>query len=75
MLGYVIENTPSQLDQREKVQSITRWLNITVESRFYSMWDNAVPMRIRCTIGGPTLHHFQLCRLALRYTIKNPKSF
>jgi hypothetical protein len=47
------------LTKGRKSKSTTHWSNITLESRFYSMWHNAVPMRTSCPTGGPTLHHFQ----------------
>jgi site-specific DNA-cytosine methylase len=60
MLGYVIENTPFQLDQKRKSKSTTHWSNITLESRSYSMRHNAIPMRTSCITSGPTLHHSQI---------------
>jgi hypothetical protein len=57
-LGYVIKNTPSQFDQREKIMEHYCWSCITLENHYYSMRHNVVPMRIDFAIGGLTLHHF-----------------
>jgi site-specific DNA-cytosine methylase len=58
-LGYVIENTPSQLDQKEKVQKHYTLVRHYLGKSFYSMRHNVVPMRTNYVIGGPTLHHSQ----------------
>jgi len=56
MLGYVIENTPFQLDQREKVQEHYTLVKHYFEESILLDEDNAVPMRTGCAIGEPTLH-------------------
>jgi site-specific DNA-cytosine methylase len=72
MLGYVIENTPSQLDQREKVQEhytlVKHYLGKlflldaaqcgSYVHRLHNWWTNLAP--------------FSVLQLALRYTIKDP---
>jgi site-specific DNA-cytosine methylase len=59
--GYVIENTPSRLDQREKVQE-----HYTLVKHYFGepLPPNAaqwVFMRTDYATGGPTLHHFKFC--------------
>ncbi len=71
MFGYVIENTPSQLDQREKVQEhytlVEHYLKKSLlldatqcdsyVHRLCNQWTNLAPLSV--------------LQLALRYTIKN----
>jgi hypothetical protein len=49
------------LTRRRKSRSTTHRSSITLESRSYSMWHNAVPMHVNYAISGPTLHHSQFC--------------
>jgi len=56
-LGYVIKNTPSQLNQREKVQEHYMLIKHYLGEPFILMQHNAIPMHIGCTTSGPTLHH------------------
>jgi hypothetical protein len=72
MLGYVIENTPSQFDQREKVQEhytvVRHYLGEPLlfdaaqcgsyAHRFRNWWTNLAPLSI--------------LQLALKYTIRDP---
>jgi hypothetical protein len=55
--GYVIENTPFQFDQKEKVQEHYTLVKYYLWGHSYSMWHNAVPMHTRCATSGPNLHH------------------
>jgi site-specific DNA-cytosine methylase len=59
MLGYVIENTPFHLDQREKVQkhytSVKHYLGKPLLFNAAQCGSYAH----RRVTGGPTLHHFQ----------------
>jgi site-specific DNA-cytosine methylase len=50
-LGYVIENIPSQLDQKEKVQEHYTLVKHYLGELFLL---NAVPMHTRCATDGPT---------------------
>jgi site-specific DNA-cytosine methylase len=59
MFGYVIENTPSQLDQREKVQEHYTLVKHFLGESTYLMRHNAFPMRTDYATSGPTLHHSQ----------------
>jgi hypothetical protein len=54
-LGYVMKTPLLSLTKRKKSRSTTRWLSITLESCFYLMWHNAVPMHTGYAIGAPTL--------------------
>jgi len=72
MLGYVIENTPSQLDQREKVQKhytlVKHYLGEPLlldvaqcgsyAHQLHNWWTNLAPLLV--------------LQLALRYTIRDP---
>jgi hypothetical protein len=72
MLGYVIENTPSQLDQRKKVEEyymlVKHYLGKSLlldavqcgsyAHRLCNWWTNLAPLSI--------------LQLALRYTIRDP---
>jgi hypothetical protein len=72
MLGYVIENTPSQLDEREKVQEhymvVKHYLGKSLllnaaecssyAHRLHNWWTNLAPLSV--------------LQLALIYTIKYP---
>jgi site-specific DNA-cytosine methylase len=60
-LGYVIENTPSQLDQREKVQEHYMLVKHYLGKPLHSMQHNVAPMRTGCATSGPTWHHSQFC--------------
>jgi hypothetical protein len=60
------------LTEREKSRNTTRWSSITLESHSYSMQHNAVPMHTSCTIGGPTLHHFQFYNWLWNTPLKTP---
>jgi len=51
-----------------KFRSTTHWSNITLESRSYLMWHNAVPMRSWWTNLAPLL----VLQLVLKYTIRYP---
>jgi hypothetical protein len=57
-LGYIIENTPSQFDQREKVQEHYTLVKHYLRKLFLldaAQCGSYVP---DFAIGGPTLHHF-----------------
>jgi hypothetical protein len=61
MLGYVIENTLSQLDQREKVQKHYTLVRHYLGKPLLLNAAQCGPMRTDFAIGGLTLHHFQFC--------------
>jgi hypothetical protein len=72
MLGYVIENTPSQFDQKEKVQKhymlVKHYLGEPLllnasQYGFYAHW-----LRHKWTNLAP----LSILLLVLRYTIKDP---
>jgi site-specific DNA-cytosine methylase len=71
-LGYVIENTPSQLDQREKVQEhyklVRHYLGKPLLLDVAQCGSYAHQLRNWWTNLAP----FSILQLALRYTIKDP---
>jgi len=72
MFGYVIENTPSQLDQKEKVQEhytlITHYFGELLLLDEAQCSSYAHRLRNWCTNLAPLL----VVHLVLKYTIKNP---
>jgi hypothetical protein len=71
-LGYVIENTPSQLDQREKVQEHYTLVKYYLGKSF--LLDAAQCGSYAHRLGNwwTNLAPLLVLQLALKYTIKNP---
>jgi hypothetical protein len=70
--GYVIENTPSQLDQREKVKE-----HYTLVGHYFG--ESLLLDAAQCGSYAHRLHNWwtnlaplSILQLALKYTIKNP---
>jgi hypothetical protein len=60
-LGYVIKNTPSQFDQREKVQEHYTLVRHYLGEPFLLDAAQCGSYATDYAIGGLTLHHFQFC--------------
>jgi hypothetical protein len=57
MFGYVIENTPSQLDQMEKIQEHYMLVKHYLGELLLLDVAQCGSYAHLCAIGGPTLHH------------------